>query len=1085
MPAQKLTQPEPARSAFRPTRSAVAVAVGLAIFGWSGLAQSAGLGRLTVQSALGQPLQAEVEVTSVGRDEAPTLSARLASPEQFRTAGLQYNNALSGLQMAVEERGGRHFVKVSSNSPVNEPFVDLLVELNWASGRFVREYTFLLDPPELRASRQTVESSSAAAPAAPIVAATPSTPAVSAEAPLVAQAAARPAAQPTPTAQATQKPATAAAASRPAAGASGRDPAEVAREILAQRDAAAAARSPAPRPPAATADTTRAVEAPAPAAAVAATPAASPAGSDASARSVTVARGETLGQIAARVKPANATLEQTIVAIYQANESAFINGNPNLVREGRTLEIPEGERITAIDSATATRTLNMAARDFRAYKERLAASPAEVQTGDRGTGSTASGSITGQVQDRAQAPATDRLELSRSGAAAGQSGSVGSRDAEAQIARDAALNEANSRVSQLERNVADLQKMLELRNKSLSDLQGQIEQMRASGATVSGSVAASAATAASAAQAEAARAAEAAKAEAAKLESAKVEAAKAAAAKADAAKAEAAKVDAAKADAARAEAAKAEAAKVEAARLAQADAAAKVEAEAKAEADKVEAAKADAARVEAAARADADAATKAAADKEAAARAEADKAAAAARAESNQTTQPATSSATPAARVDAPAPAPEASFVDGLLGNPLLLAGIGGLALLGAGWAWFAMRRRKEERFEDSLVAADAFTSNSLFGTTGGQSVDTTTNTSMSTQITTMSEASPTEVDPIAEADVYIAYGREAQAEEILKEALKRQPERQAIRLKLLEIYSGRKDGHSYELLAREMYDATGGQNEEWNRVASMGASLDPSNPLYSASIGGDSDIGDDASASPHSRDDDLTGPNTASGPTTFTGAGAAAAAAGLASNARAHDAGPETFIDSVPSFEASRIDPPTVVRNEEGADLEFEPTGFNRAEDAAAKARKEFDDALDFASSRSGPPSLLPQVEMPSLDLDSPATQTAELELDQPSLESATTQIGPRTVTETGGAEMDLSSIGLDLDLDRPTRSGPATMTGAGSGQWQEMASKLDLASAYGEIGDKEGARELLQEVLRGGDPSQQQKAKDMLARI
>ena len=89
---------------------------------------------------------------------------------------------------------------------------------------------------------------------------------------------------------------------------------------------------------------------------------------------------------------------------------------------------------------------------------------------------------------------------------------------------------------------------------------------------------------------------------------------------------------------------------------------------------------------------------------------------------------------------------------------------------------------------------------------------------------------------------------------------------------------------------------------------------------------------------------------------------------------------------------------------------------------------------------------------------------------------------MGPRTATETGG-ELDLSSIGLDLDL--PTRAGPATMTGAGSGQWQEMASKLDLASAYGEIGDKEGARELLQEVLRGGDSSQQQKAKDMLAKI
>ena len=84
---------------------------------------------------------------------------------------------------------------------------------------------------------------------------------------------------------------------------------------------------------------------------------------------------------------------------------------------------------------------------------------------------------------------------------------------------------------------------------------------------------------------------------------------------------------------------------------------------------------------------------------------------------------------------------------------------------------------------------------------------------------------------------------------------------------------------------------------------------------------------------------------------------------------------------------------------------------------------------------------------------------------------------------TQPATADMDLSAIGLDLSPS--TISGPQTVAGAASGQWQEMASKLDLASAYGEIGDKEGARELLQEVVRGGDPSQQQKARELLASI
>ena len=70
--------------------------------------------------------------------------------------------------------------------------------------------------------------------------------------------------------------------------------------------------------------------------------------------------------------------------------------------------------------------------------------------------------------------------------AGGQAGAIGSREAEARIARDAALAESNSRISELERNVADLQKMVELKNRSLADLQAQLEQQRESGAAVSG-----------------------------------------------------------------------------------------------------------------------------------------------------------------------------------------------------------------------------------------------------------------------------------------------------------------------------------------------------------------------------------------------------------------------------------------------------------------------------------------------------------------------------------------------------------------------------------------------------------------------
>ena len=132
-------------------KTAVGFAVA-ALFGTAVLpVHAAGLGRLTVQSALGQPLKAQVEVTSLSADEASSLSAKLASASAFQQAGLEFNPALIGLRFAVKPAsGGRSIVEITSTRPINEPFVDLLVELNWATGKFVREYTFLLDPPELR-----------------------------------------------------------------------------------------------------------------------------------------------------------------------------------------------------------------------------------------------------------------------------------------------------------------------------------------------------------------------------------------------------------------------------------------------------------------------------------------------------------------------------------------------------------------------------------------------------------------------------------------------------------------------------------------------------------------------------------------------------------------------------------------------------------------------------------------------------------------------------------------------------------------------------------------------------------------------
>src|SRR5258706_658897 len=83
-----------------------------------------------------------------------------------------------------------------------------------------------------------------------------------------------------------------------------------------------------------------------------------------------------------------------------------------------------------------------------------------------------------------------------------------------------------------------------------------------------------------------------------------------------------------------------------------------------------------------------------------------------------------------------------------------------------------------------------------------------------------------------------MAYGRDAQAEEILKDALAKDSTRQAIRVKLLEIYANRKDARSFEAAANELRAATGGRGAEWEKVAGLGLSIDPTNPLYGGKPG-------------------------------------------------------------------------------------------------------------------------------------------------------------------------------------------------------------------------------------------------------
>jgi hypothetical protein len=117
-------------------------------------ANAAGLGKLVVLSAMGEPFRAEIDLLSDPAqfpDTRTTLTPRLASPDSYPQAGFRYNAALTGTRLNIRPSNGRQVIDVASERPLNEPFVYLLVEIESNATRIVRGYTALLDPPGYRA----------------------------------------------------------------------------------------------------------------------------------------------------------------------------------------------------------------------------------------------------------------------------------------------------------------------------------------------------------------------------------------------------------------------------------------------------------------------------------------------------------------------------------------------------------------------------------------------------------------------------------------------------------------------------------------------------------------------------------------------------------------------------------------------------------------------------------------------------------------------------------------------------------------------------------------------------------------------
>ncbi|HEY1227965.1 MAG TPA: FimV/HubP family polar landmark protein [Ramlibacter sp.] len=405
--------------------------------------------------------------------------------------------------------------------------------------------------------------------------------------------------------------------------------------------------------------------------------------------------------------------------------------------------------------------------------------------------------------------------------------------------------------------------------------------------------------------------------------------------------------------------------------------------------------------------------------------------------------------------------------------EPLIPGVIGAavLALLGLlGWR---ARQRHRATAVDSSFLESRLQPDSFFGASGGQRVDTNEGTATgSSMVYSPSQLDAAgDVDPVAEADVYLAYGRDLQAEEILKEALRINPQRVAIHVKLLEIYAKRRDPKAFEQVAAEAYSLTHGEGGEWARICELGQELDPTNPMYKP--GGQPGAAPVASAATGSAlpPADPAFLNTTKQPVVAPAAASAAAAVDL-------DLDLDFSLGDEPAPAASSPAP--------------------AAKAAPAPAAKPEAPAMDFSTQPV-------QLDAPSLTLpDNSLDFTPEPPV-APAPAPARAAAAPAPAADAGMIEFNLGDLSLDLDSSaKPAAPAPAPVRAAAAEPMapalpdepafisaeevdsaDPLATKLALAEEFNAIGDADGARSLAQEVIAEASGDLKSKAQKFLAEI
>ena len=437
-----------------------------------------GLGTVTVESALNQPLRVGIEILQLGDTRLQDVNVQMASTADFQRFNIDRASFLSNVRFTVATTADGNYVTLTSNQIVREPYLSFILDTRWPNGRLLSEHTILLDLPVFddQQPRSTVRQPISPALQPPGSA---SQPQVTTQAP--APAVTPPASTAAPAVTPAATPSTEPEPSEPVVD----EPAPIAEEP-----------APAPEP----------VAEP-----VASTPvnaAAAPDVADAVEQTITTSNTDTLSDIALQVRPNDSvTIQQTMLAIQRLNPDAFTDGNINRLRSGEVLRLPDLSEIQSVDSREAATEINRQNQDFATTDVQPLAAPATQTPGQAAAPQGQLSVVSGDdaIDASVAAGQLDSLEneaLDQRIAELENQLFVQQEEADrARIARE----ELDQRMDELEQQIAAAQEIIRLQDLQLAQLQQSLAQAAAEQADQAEQAAAIAAAEAQVAQQTASR----------------------------------------------------------------------------------------------------------------------------------------------------------------------------------------------------------------------------------------------------------------------------------------------------------------------------------------------------------------------------------------------------------------------------------------------------------------------------------------------------------------------------------------------------------------------------------------------------